>query len=254
MEVVTAMPQQQLASHVDEALRITDAANEEDVVVRVMGGVGIALRSRSPVAPPLRRAYADIDVVGRARDRNRITELLLALGYQQDAEFNRLHGATRLFFWDPVNERQLDVFLDRMQMCHTIELGERLEIDARTLSLADLLLTKLQVMETNEKDLLDLVVLLGDHPMTEGEDGINVEYLARLTAEDWGLWRTTRIVAERVEQFAAGMDGLAAKDTVRERVQTYLEVTDRSEKSRRWKLRAKVGERKRWYELPEESH
>lgn len=242
-----------LADHVEEAVRLTDAANAEDVLVRVTGGVAIALRSQSAGAPPLRRAYADIDLVGRARERRQIAELLLGLGYAQDEEFNRLHGATRLFFWDPANERQLDVFLDRMEMCHRIELAERLAIDPRTLSLADLLLTKLQVVETNEKDLLDLVVLLADHPLTAGEDGINLDYLTELTAGDWGLWRTTRLVAERVQQFAAGLDGLDAAGRVHERAQAYLDATERSEKSRRWRMRARVGERKRWYELPEEA-
>jgi hypothetical protein len=102
--------------------------------------------------PPLRRAYADIDVVGHANQRRRITELLARLGYEADTVFNATHGARRLFFWDKANGRQLDVFLDKVEMCHVIDLGRRLDVPGPALAPADLLLLKLQVVETNEKD------------------------------------------------------------------------------------------------------
>ena len=240
-----------LATHVDEARRILAAAEAAGVTLRVTGGVGVALRCPSASAAPLARDYADIDAVGRGGQRREITALFGALGYAGDESFNALHGETRLYFWDPANERQLDVFLDRVEMCHRIDLRSRLDVDAQTLSLADLLLMKLQVFETNRKDLLDLTALLADHGWTADDSGLNLTYLTELTASDWGLWRTTRMVAERAAAFAAELDGL---DRVPERVATYLTALDDSHKTRTWRMRARVGERKRWYELPEESH
>jgi hypothetical protein len=243
-----------LAAHVDEAKRIVAAAREASVDLRVTGGVGVALRCPSASAPPLVRAYADIDAVGRRSQRREIGALFAALGYTGDDAFNALHGDTRLFFWDPANGRQLDVFLDRVEMCHAIDLGGRLDVDDRTLSLADLLLMKLQVVETNRKDFLDMLALLADHPWTDDEAGINLAYLSGLTAGDWGLWRTTTMVAERAGRFASDLEGFAQGDLVRERVQAFLAALEDSPKSRAWRLRARLGERKRWYELPEESH
>lgn len=243
----------QLADPVDEGVRITDAAAAAGVVLRVTGGVGVAMQCPSARQEPLARAYADIDCVGLRRQRAEIAELLEKLGYLPDPAFNAMHGHTRLFFWDEANNRQLDVFLDRVEMCHTIELADRLGADPRTLARADLLLMKLQVFETNRKDLVDIVTLVVDHPFTADDTGINLPYLSALAADDWGLWRTTTLVAEKADRFARELEGLASVGSCHARVAEYLEALEAVPKSRRWKLRAKVGERKQWYELPEEA-
>jgi hypothetical protein len=242
-----------LADPILEATRITDAA-AGTLTLRITGGVGVALRCPSARSAPLARAYADIDCVGLGRERREIAALLGSLGYEPDPTFNALHGHTRLYFWDSTNNRQVDVFLDKIEMCHAIDLTSRLDGDPRTLALADLLLMKLQVFETNRKDLTDIVALLIDHPLTSDESGINVSYLARLVADDWGLWRTTTMVMEKADNFAREIEGFTEAGIVHARIREYLQAIDAQPKSRRWKLRAKVGDRKQWYELPEESH
>jgi hypothetical protein len=123
-----------------------------------------------------------------------------------------------------------------------------------TLSLADLVIFKLQIVETNEKDYLDLCAIFADHDLSDDDTGINLPYIAGLAASNWGLWRTMGIVAERTEQFARELSGFAAGDLVAARVGRLREALEAVPKSRGWKLRARVGERKRWYELPEEVH
>lgn len=243
-----------LAAPTDEAIRITDAAAAAGVMLRITGGVGIALRCPSCRSAPLARTYADIDCVGLSRQRREAQALLAELGYEPDQAFNALHGHTRLFFWDRTNSRQLDVFLDRVEMCHTIDLAGRLEVDLRTLPLADLLLMKLQVFETNRKDLGDIVTLLTDHDLAPDDAGINIRYLADLTADDWGLWRTTTLVAARADQFARELEGYDGAAVIHARINGFLQALEDAPKGRRWKLRARVGDRKRWYQLPEESH
>lgn len=244
----------QEASLPDEALRVSGAADADGLALRVTGGVAVRLRCPSAAETPLARTYADLDVVGGARDAKRITQLLTELGYLPDAAFNTLHGSRRLYFWDPVHSRQLDVFVDRVVMCHEIDLRKRLAVPGPTLSLADLLLMKLQIIETNEKDLQDILALLVDHDLTEDDEGINVRYLAELTAGDWGLWRTVTMIAERADHHGREMAGFHHRDRVHEQVIGLLERLEAAPKTRGWKLRAKVGERKRWYELPEEAH
>ncbi|HYJ21383.1 MAG TPA: hypothetical protein VEW07_05100 [Solirubrobacterales bacterium] len=230
------------------------AAAEREVPLRLTGGVAVALRCPSAAAPPLRREYADIDLVTIGAARDRTIELMEGLGYAGDREFNTLHGHRRLFFWDEANERQVDVFVDEARLCHTIDFRPRLEAVPVTLSLADLLLMKLQVVETNEKDLIDVCALLADHDLSDDESGVNSAYLASLAASDWGLWRTLGMVAERGEEFAARLPGFEHGERVAERLRRLRAELEAAPKSRGWKLRARVGEHKRWYELPEEVH
>jgi hypothetical protein len=241
------------ADAVQEGRRVGEAALAAGVALKLTGGVAVALRCPSASLAPLRRDYADVDVVGRARDSSAITELLGGLGYEADAAFNAIHGSTRMYFWDPIHERQLDVFLDEVEMCHRIDLRNRLDRHEPTLTLADLLLMKLQIVETNHKDYLDILTLLVDQPFGD-ETGIELSYLASLAADDWGLWKTTITVAQRAAEYAAGLGDFEKTDLVRSQVNRYVQALDEVPKSRRWKLRAKIGERKRWYELPEESH
>lgn len=165
-----------------------------------------------------------------------------------------LHGHRRLFFWDEVNKRQVDVFVDEANLCHRIDLKRRIEVRPLTLSLADLTLLKLQIVETNEKDYLDLCALFADHGLSDDESGINATYIASLAASDWGLWRTLGMVAERSEGFARELPGFDAGERVAERLRQLRTALDSVPKTRGWKLRSRVGDRKRWYELPEEVH
>lgn len=174
------------------------------------------------------------------------------LGYAPDREFNTLHGHRRLYFWDQRNRRQVDVFVDEAHLCHQIDFRQRLESIPLTLSLADLTVLKLQVVETNEKDYLDLCAIFADHDLTEDNSGISVTYIAELAAADWGLWRTMGMVAERSERFALELPDFEAAGVVATRLRRLREELDKVPKTRRWKLRARVGERRRWYELPEE--
>jgi hypothetical protein len=238
----------------DEALRVVSTATASGLSLRVIGGIAVSLRCPSAALPPLRRDYADIDLAGRASERRAITDLLTSAGYIADQQFNALHGARRLFFWDETNRRQLDVFLDTFEMCHTIEFRSRLALDPVTLTLADLLLMKLQVFETNEKDLMDIVALFSDHELTVDESGINIANIGDRAASDWGLWRTTTEVAGRARDYAHGLEALGNASHVCAQIDRYLTSLEEQPKTRSWKVRARIGERKRWYELPDESH
>lgn len=238
---------------VAEGARVADAAAAAGLHFRLVGGVAIALCCPSAGHEPLLRDYADIDGAGLSAERDALTELMTGLGYRADQQFNLLQGSRRLLFWDEPSGRQLDVFLDEVEMCHRVRLDQRLDLEGRTLPLADLLLLKLQVVETNRKDLVDVVTLLADHPLTQDESGINVRYLAELTGDDWGLWRTATMIAGRAREFAVSLPGLGeAAERVRVRIDELQAALEHSEKTRRWRWRARIGERKRWYELPEE--
>ena len=216
-----------------------------------MGGAAVNLHSPSARRPPLKRKYGDLDFVAPSKQQQAVQKLFESLGYQGDRRFNTLNGHQRLLYLDSVNGRQIDIFIDRMKMCHVIELANRLGHVGPALTPADLLLSKLQVFEVNMKDLVDTTALLLDHPIADhDDDAINAAYLARLTSDDWGLHRTLQLNTARVRDAAHALEVDAG--LVNRRLDELWTRIDAQPKSLKWKLRARVGDRVSWYELPEE--
>jgi len=241
-----------LLDPVAEGRRIAEAAAARGLPLRLLGGVAIALLCPSARRPPLAREYGDIDFATTASARSEVAALMESLGYAGDREFNLLHGHRRLYFWDESNQRQVDVFVNEANLCHRINLGARIEAVPLTLSLADLTVLKLQVVETNEKDYLDICAIFADHALGTDDNSVNSVYIADLTVSDWGLWRTIGMVAERSERFALELEGFECGELVAERLRRLRAELDSAPKTRGWKLRSRIGERKRWYEIPEE--
>jgi hypothetical protein len=243
-----------LEDPIAEGRRIAEAAAARGLPLRLLGGVAVAILCPSSHRPPLARSYGDIDLATTGTAKKRVMELIESHGYAGDREFNMLHGHRRLYFWDERNRRQLDVFVEEANLCHRIDLRRRIETVPLTLTLADLTVLKLQVVETNEKDYLDLCAIFTDHDLTVDDSGVDVNYISALAASDWGLWRTLGMVAEGCEGFALGLPDFQAADVVAERLRQLRRELDSVPKTRGWKLRSRIGDRKRWYELPEEVH
>ena len=242
------VPTEHAVQEVAEAREIFKAAESRGVPLRLAGGVAVALLCPSALDESLRRSYQDLDFVTIRRRKRDVELFFTSLGYAPDGMLNSLHGDTRLFFIHETRSR-VDVFVNAIIGCHHLELRNRIDAFTPTIPPADLLLSKLQIMDTNEKDLKDAVSLLTDLPLVEGNDqGIDVGYLAKLCSNDWGLWRTTTLVAERVRNFADA-EGRAI---VVSRIDEISDAIEQAPKTRRWRLRASVGERVRWYETPEE--
>jgi hypothetical protein len=237
-----------------EAARLIGAAEAEGCTVRVMGGVAISMHATAGVHPALRRTYGDIDLVTAKKDGRRTLKMLAAAGYQPNERFNAMNGGRRLVVYDMQNGRQLDVFVGEFAMCHRLPIAERLQVDPTTLPLAELLLTKLQVVHTNRKDVLDICAILLDHEVGDKDDNvINAPYVASLLAGDWGLWRTSRGTIETTRDQLPAIDlEPAERDVIDRRLTELWDRVERQPKSLRWRSRAKIGERTRWYEEPEE--
>jgi hypothetical protein len=238
---------------VDEARRLLDAAASEGATISLLGGVAIRLHA-DDVPAPLDREYKDLDFVvpkGRGRDADK---LLTGSGYQPEASFNAMNGNERMLFHDLDHGRQVDVFVGSFRMCHVIPIGERLASGQPTVPLAELLLTKLQIVELNEKDVRDTVLLFHGHEVADhDDDAVNAQRIAELCAGDWGLWRTITHNLARCDELLGGYT-LPDDDRrrVSARIAAVLQRIEEAPKSRGWKLRARIGERKRWYDLPVE--
>ena len=237
-----------------EAQRIIDEAEKKQITLRLFGGLAVRFHCPSATHRALSRKYADIDFMGLKKQARGMKKLFVDLGYTSRDIFNALHGDTRLIFNDIENGRRVDVFLDVFEMCHKLDFKDRLLIDKYTIPLADLLATKLQVVEITEREYRDIIALVHDHEITDTEtpDAINGQYLAKLCAEDWGIYKTFTInlgnILNALAQYQLDEEG---EKTVRKRIEDLKTRIDNAPKSTRWKLRSKIGEKKQWYELPE---
>ena len=237
---------------VAEGERLIGRAADEGVPLRLLGGVGMRLRAPGELAPAFRRTYADLDFVTTKKGVGATTGLFRGEGYEAQVAFNALHGGERLLFFDNDHDRQVDVFVGAFSMCHKIPLDGRIEVDPVSIPLAELLLTKLQVVQLNEMDVRDALALLHDHEVGESDgELVNSARVAQLCASDWGLWRTITQNLAACRAFADTYD-VPDRPTLDERLDALLGRIEEEPKSRAWRMRAKIGDRKRWYDLPEE--
>lgn len=237
-----------------EGKRLLARATAERVPLRLLGGVAIRLRAPGHLPAAFAREYGDLDFVTVRRGAPLASTFLRGAGYEPHVAFNALHGNERLLFFDDEHDRQVDVFVGQFRMSHRIPLDQRLELEPGTLPLAELLLTKLQIAQLNEKDVRDALAVLHGHPVAE-EDGdhVNAARVAELCAGDWGLWRTftANLAACRDHVTRCELPPPEQAELVA-RLDLLSERIEREPKTRNWKLRARIGDRKRWYELPEE--
>jgi hypothetical protein len=252
-----------------EALRIVGLADRQGLLVRLMGGM--AIRAHAPDWPArTRRVEVDLDFATRGKDRGAFYELLASEGYTPDKRHNALFGGKQAYFVDVARSRPVDVLVDNLEMCHRFAFADRLAASSPTLPLAELLLSKLQVVKINRKDVLDALVLLAEHPLAQddgspdsrtGLGAINVPRILSFTSNDWGWWRTVTGNLDTLDKYLAveltpeDLDlnnGRAVLFDPAAQIAALRAAINDAPKSTRWKLRAKVGERQSWYQEPEE--
>ncbi len=237
------------------ALKIIEEGEKKGATIRLLGGLAVYYQSPSARSEGLSRTYGDIDLFGLSRHTKIIRDVMENLGYTPNERFNALHGQRRLLYYDEPNSIRVDILLDYFEMCHKIDLRGRLEMNKVTLPLSDLLLTKLQIVELNEKDIKDILALLMDHELKEAEDAdaININYIAKVCSDDWGLEKTIKTtlntVAEWIEQH---MGNQVQKNSILQKIDGIKSAIDAMPKSLKWRIRSLIGEKVRWYELPEE--
>ena len=241
-----------LESIFDETTRVLEEAKRRNLTLKLIGGMAIYDRCESAKKPELARKYVDIDVMGHSKQSRSLREMFTELGYSPRTRFNAMQGDRRLVFNDADHNRRVDIFLDIFEMCHRFDMKERLDLDGSTVPPADMLLTKLQIVEINEKDLKDLTCILLDHEIGETDTRqINGPYIAGLCANDWGIYRTITGNLDRLSSFVPAVLNDAEGDMVGSRIKELKTMIEDSPKSLKWRIRARVGERAVWYILPE---
>jgi hypothetical protein len=243
-----------------EAMALAQGAAAAGLGLKLLGG--LAVRVICPAFPPRLRQGQDIDFACLSKGRKDVAANLERQGCQADRRFNNLNGDRQMYFTAP-SGRPIDVMVDRLTMCHTLDLRPSFGRLPLTVDAVDLLLSKLQIVELNEKDVRDLLQLLAGVPVgSGGQDAggaaspfIDTERFAKLLGADWGWWRTVTGNLGKLPALAQERPDLAPPDPPFDPVEQSRELLGLAEsapKTVKWRLRANVGDRIRWYELPEE--
>ncbi|MCZ2126450.1 MAG: nucleotidyltransferase family protein [Anaerolineales bacterium] len=232
-----------------EMRRVIAAGGKRDIQIRALGGLAVQLHNRSG-HPLFLREYADLDFFIAKKQRRQFEVFMSQLGYRPDKRFNVLNGETRQIYLHESSGLKADVFVGRFEMCHKIPLKKRFAAHPLTLPLAELFLSKTQIVELNRKDALDIVSILLNNEVAANDNAINLDVLTRLCRADWGLYKTTSLNLDRVEKMLREEQiGLSAdeRELVIQRLDTIRRAFDEMPKPLAWQLRDKVGERLKWY-------
>ncbi len=245
-----------LANLEDEMYRLITEAQKEDIFLRLLGGLAVKVHSPHANHRSLERKYPDIDFVTDKAGAKKLLDFLPRMGYTPNKTFNTLSGDRRQLWYDEERGRQIDIFIGDFTMCHTLPLADRLSVEPLTIPLAELFLSKAQIVELNRKDVLDLLTLLLDHEVGPGdEETINSDLIAKLCAKDWGLYTTVSMTIQKLHAFLdEGEVELDEEEAqlIKKRLVAIQKAMDEEPKTLAWKIRAKIGTRIRWYEEVEE--
>ena len=240
-----------------ELHRIIAAAQDANLPLRVLGSLAFQLHCPQfgHLQAKMGRAYTDIDFAAYGAQARAVSKLLGGLGYAEDTMMFVETEGGRAIFEHAGNGMHVDVFYDKLDFCHVIRWNGRLQSDAPTIPLAEMLLEKMQIVKINEKDVIDAIMLLIEHPLGDGDaETINIGRIAKLCANDWGLWRTTTMNLDKVKQLAQSYVTLSTdeKTRVSAQVDAARARIAAEAKPLAWKMRDKVGDRMKWYREVEE--
>jgi hypothetical protein len=241
---------------INNAKKLIETANEKGLFLRVLGA--IAFRIHCPKFGHLlgkSRAITDIDFMAYSKQMNKIERHIVEHGYEMRPPSIAALAARRRIFYDRKNGVTIDVFFDKLEMCHDIDFRGRLEVDYPTIPLAEMLLEKLQIVQINEKDVKDLIILFREHEIGDNDkEIINAKYIAKLLSKDWGFYYTATTNLKKIKSLLGHYRTLVGtdKEFIESRIDKLLDIIEREPKSLGWKLRAKIGTKKVWYRKVEE--
>lgn len=241
---------------VTEMNRLVASADTIDLHLRVFGGLAIYFHSRNDTRF-FHRESPDLDFVVPKNERHKLESYFHKMGYSPNKQFNILNGAHRqIFYHNQIEERRIDILVGDFEMCHKLPLEGRFDVDSITIPLTDLFLSKAQVVQLNRKDALDIISLLLNNEIGDEESGsIDLHRITHLCGSDWGLYKTTSINLERVEELLVDKDinlSTDERELIVGRIRKIQKAFEDMPKSVAWKMRDKVGTRVRWYQEVEE--
>ncbi|HUK51607.1 MAG TPA: hypothetical protein VLV18_11260 [Terriglobales bacterium] len=250
----------------EEGKRLVDEAEKRSVPLRLLGGVAIRIHCSEflDFAKKLMRLgegqqeYTDLDFMSYMKCRKSMADFFADMAYDKRRTTMSSAATQRQIFFHPKGWFYVDVFYDKLLAAnHPLDFRKRLELDSPTITPADLLLEKLQIVFPGEKDVKDLLLLLRAHEISGDEETnkINGEFIAKTLASDWGFWYTVTTNLTGLKQHTESASTLTEEEKrlIVSRVDELRLCIDQEPKSTGWKMRSAIGTRKQWYNPVETS-
>lgn len=254
-----------------QAKGLVEQAKEKGIPLRIVGGLGIAMKCKDfrdfgvklgrVGTGVVQQEYSDIDLVSYRKHRDQVKSFFSEVGYAKRRATLSSAASERQIYYHPKGWFCVDVFFDKLLVAnHPIDFTGRLELDYPTVTTTDFLLEKIQIWEAfSAKDLKDCLLLLKSCQIREKE-GIDSAYIAKLLAADWGFWYTATTNLRKIHKFVseleryspdAGIDpkqiSVEDRREIAAKIETLLKAINDEPKSFGWKMRAKIGTSKKWY-------
>jgi len=254
-EIMPALNDEQ-RSYMNEAIPLIEEGERQGIPLRLLGSTAVLLNcpNHVPLYQQMDRRLTDIDVVAYLKKDKQLDSMLSDLGYVVKGGRGvtmEVFLSRMIYVNEKTDRRSIDVFFDKLDFCHPIDFKDRLELgDFYTIPLSDLLLEKMQIVEINEKDLKDMLLLLLEHEFTQEESlGIGIGRLTSILCSDWGFYYTATRNLQNIVEYSHASEWLtpAQKSRISEQVDGLTTLLDDGPKTTKWRLRAKIGTRKRWY-------
>jgi hypothetical protein len=191
-----------------------------------------------------------MDLITHRKNRKMLKTFFAGIRYRPLAAMAVLYGQTRHTYNHEVNMDEIDVYFDKLEYCHKIDLTERLELDKPTITPADILLQKMQIVIINEKDIIDASILLRGHEIGDVDgDAINAKYISNLLARDWGFYHTFTRNLDNAKSWINKNENLTDEDKkdICAKIEKVLQRVADEPKSFTWEARSKIGTKKKWY-------
>ena len=235
-----------------ELKAIIKVSDDTNILLRVIGSLAFQLHCPQfgYLQAAMGRAYTDIDFAAYSRQNKQITEMMTRMEYVENREVYIASEGERAIFDKPGTGLHVDIFYEKLDFCHAIYWKDRLEVDSPTIPLTELLLEKMQIVQINEKDIIDTIMLLLEHTLGDTDkETINIKLAAQLCANEWGLWRTATMNLEKVKQLAGHYTQLTPeqKSKVVSQVDEIIARLNSEPKPLAWRIRDRVGDRVKWY-------
>jgi len=242
---------------VDEALKIVSAATQQGIVLRLMGALVVRLHCQKflDLHDQMKRELTDLDFVTYRNQGDKLKLFFTELGYTPDEHILTYFGDKRQKYYNVTNGRGVDIFLDKLEMCHTIPFNGRLELDSPTITLADFILEKMQIVQLNEKDVKDTIVIFREHEVGESDkETVNASYIAKILSDDWGFYYTVTSNLSKTKNTLPSVSILddETRVDVSSKIDNVVKYIEKEPKTLGWKMRARVGPKKKWYRDVEE--
>lgn len=244
------------------AENLVDMGSEQGVTLRLLGSLAVIhhIQDRDKLLNLIDRVPTrDIDFMGYSEEQTKADRMFTKLGYEVDPSvaYSLEYGIQRLIYHHKEQEIMAEIFLDQLRMSHTLDFRGRLEMDHPTISLIDLLLSKLQIHEITEKDIKDIMVLLSEHDLgSDSRESVDLSHLLSVTSDDWGFYYTAKTNLDIVKLWLGKVDVL--ESSMSQDIETKLNEIKKSmeeaPKSLRWNLRSIIGTRMKWYERVGDVH